>query len=164
LNFIANATGEGKLVLSADNPSGLPQYDASVSIPVRFVKTDSMIIKAYFSVGDGTDCSQVASVNRTVSKTSAVANAALVELLKGPTQAEVRQGFRTNITAGTKVQKIEIRNGVAYVDFNSTIEQGGGSCAREAIIAQVTSTLKQFSTIKTVVISVNGRTEDILQP
>jgi hypothetical protein len=33
-----------------------------------------------------------------------------------------------------------------------------------AISAQIRETLKQFSTVKGVIISIDGRTEDILQP
>jgi len=33
-----------------------------------------------------------------------------------------------------------------------------------AIRAQITETLKQFPTVENVVISIDGRTEDILQP
>jgi hypothetical protein len=36
LTFVKPATATGTLILSKDNPSGLPQNDASVSIPVRF--------------------------------------------------------------------------------------------------------------------------------
>ena len=39
-----------------------------------------------------------------------------------------------------------------------------GSCRVLAIRAQIESTLKQFPSIKKVVISVNGRTGEVLQP
>jgi len=42
--------------------------------------------------------------------------------------------------------------------------QVGGSCRVSAIRAEIIQTLKQFSTIKEVIISINNRTEDILQP
>jgi len=42
--------------------------------------------------------------------------------------------------------------------------QMGGSCRVSAIRSQITQNLLQFPTIKNVIISVNGRTEDILQP
>ena len=58
-----------------------------------------------------------------------------------------------------------IADETAKVDFDETMEKGmGGSCRVSAIRAQITETLKQFSTVKDVIISVNGRTEDILQP
>jgi len=42
--------------------------------------------------------------------------------------------------------------------------QVGGSCRVAAISAQIMETLKQFPTVKDVIISINSRTEDILQP
>jgi len=54
---------------------------------------------------------------------------------------------------------------VAKADFDEQLEfQVGGSCRVSAIRAEITQTLKQFSTVKEVVISIDGRTEDILQP
>lgn len=170
LHFIANVSGEGKLVLSADNPSGLPQYDASVEIPIRFTKTETMEVKAFFNK-EGTnfdvayECSGVTPVLRVVTKTTASARASLLELLKGPTSVERKSGYSTSIPEGVVIQKLEIKNGIAYVDFNSALQTGvGGSCRVLAIRSQIENTLKQFATIKSVVISIDGRTEDILQP
>jgi spore germination protein GerM len=54
---------------------------------------------------------------------------------------------------------------VAKVDFDERLGfQVGGSCRVSAIRAQITETLMQFSTVKSVVVSINGRTEDVLQP
>jgi hypothetical protein len=36
LTFVQPATPTGTLVLQKDNPSGLPEHDASVSVPVQF--------------------------------------------------------------------------------------------------------------------------------
>lgn len=38
LTFAAPATANGTLVLMKDNPSGLPEYDDEIRIPVRFAK------------------------------------------------------------------------------------------------------------------------------
>ncbi len=37
LNFETPKTTNGRLVLRKDNPSGLPEHDDSISVPVRFV-------------------------------------------------------------------------------------------------------------------------------
>lgn len=112
-----------------------------------------------------TDCSKVYSVNRTVKSTSAVARAALEELFKGLTASESNLGYLTNLNSGVKIQKLTIENEIAKVDFSSELEKdGGGSCRTAAIIAQIKETLKQFPTVKDVVISINGQTENILQP
>ena len=110
-------------------------------------------------------CNKVFSVQRQVPKTTAVARAALQELFIGPTEAEKSAGFFTSINPGVKIQSLKVENGKAYVDFDSKIEEGvGGSCKVSAIRSQIIQTLKQFSSVQDVVISVNGRTEDILQP
>ncbi|MBU1046088.1 GerMN domain-containing protein [Patescibacteria group bacterium] len=89
----------------------------------------------------------------------------LEELLKGPTKEEMEAGFFTTINPGVKVQDLIIEGRVAIVDFDETLEQAvGGSCRVGAIRAQITETLKHFPEIDNVIISVDGRTEDILQP
>jgi spore germination protein GerM len=76
-----------------------------------------------------------------------------------------RADIFSGINYGTKVQKLTVADGVADVDFNEKLEEGvGGSCMVAAIRAQITETLKQFYSVEQVIISINGRTEDILQP
>lgn len=125
-------------------------------------------VKAYFN-NDRLDpehtCVKVFPVIREIGKTRAVARGALQELLKGPTLTERKAGYYTQINSGVKNQRLAVKNGVAKADFNRALEyRVAGSCRTSAIIAQITMTLKQFSTVKKVVISIDGRTEDILQP
>lgn len=110
-------------------------------------------------------CEQVFPVARQIVKTEGVARAALTELLKGPTLAEEKMGYFTNINQGVKIQSLTIENGIAKVDFDEQLEfQIGGSCRVIAIRAEIEQTLKQFSTVTEVIISINGRVDDILQP
>ena len=110
-------------------------------------------------------CNKVFLVQRTIARTPAVARVALQELLKGPTQGEKEQRFFTSLNTGVQIQSLVIENKVARVDFDEQLEfQVGGSCRVAAIRAQITETLKQFSTVDAVIISINGRIEDILQP
>lgn len=168
INYQAVATTTGKLVLKNDNPSGLPQYDKRIEMPVLISPSQTITVKAFFSnnnLDPEISCNKVFPAERFVPKTLAPAKAALEELLKGPSEKESGQGFYTSINSGVKIQELTIVNGTAKVDFDETMEKGmGGSCRVSAIRAQITETLKQFSTVKEVVISVNGRTEDILQP
>jgi spore germination protein GerM len=111
------------------------------------------------------DCRLVYPVERKIPKTQAVAIAALEELLKGPTEAEKQEGYFTSINSGVKIQDLNIEDSVAKVDFDEQLEfQVGGSCKVAAIRYQIYQTLEQFPTVKSVIISINGRTEDILQP
>lgn len=110
-------------------------------------------------------CNKVFPVERNISETTTPAKKALELLLEGPTNEERNQKYFTSIPAGVKIKSVSISNGVAKADFDEQLEfQVGGSCRVSAIRAQIEETLKQFSTVTSVVISINGRTEDILQP
>lgn len=130
---------------------------------------ESMVLNVFFG-SEKIDpkseyCDKSYPVTRHVPKTFEVAKTALEELLKGPTDGERSDGYRTAINAGVKVQKIDLKNGVLMVDFDSTLDREvAGSCRVIAIRSQITETLKQFPAVKEVIISVNGRTADILQP
>lgn len=151
------------------NPSGLVQNEDSADIKL-LVKPlpETMTLKVYLpnmDMGSTDDCSLVFPVNRVVEKTVAVGRASLEELFKGTTEEEENQGYFTNINDGVIIQSLEIKNGVAKVDLSKELEEGvGGSCKVTSIRASITETLKQFSTVDSVVISIDGRTEDILQP
>jgi hypothetical protein len=140
-----------------------------MTIPVVFKPVESITVKVYFSNDkkdpEALDCANVYNVDRRIPKTEAMARLALTELLNGPYPAEKQEGYLTNINQGVKIQSLTIENEIAKVDFDKTLEQAvGGSCRVLAIRAQITETLKQFPSVKEVVISIDGRTEDILQP
>lgn len=169
LNFISPKDQNGTLVLMKDNPSGLPQYDEKFEIPVFIKATDTLTLKVFFGNElknpNAMDCSLVYPVDRIVAKTVTTAKAALEELLKGPTEAELGQKYYTSINIGVSLNKVTIQDGTAYADFNSQLDyQVGGSCRVASIASQIRETLKQFPTVKNVIISIDGRTEDILQP
>jgi len=168
LNFISDKNTDGFLVLQKDNPSGLPENDAEIKIPVLIPKIETMKVSAYFNnsrMDPEFSCNKVFPIERIILKTQAIARAAIEELLKGPTETEKSQDFFTSINSGVKIQGLVIEDGVAKIDFDEQIEfQVGGSCRVSAIRSQIIETLKQFSTVKSVIISIDGRIEDILQP
>jgi len=169
LEFPTNLSGRVKLIFKKDNPSGLPQNDDQLEMPVSLQGMESIKVKVFFNnsqLDPEFSCNKVFPVERIVPKTEAVARAALEELLKGQlTNEEEVSGFFTSINPNVKIQKLTIVDNVAKVDFDKQLEfQVGGSCRVSAIHAQIEQTLKQFSTVKEVVISVDGRIEDVLQP
>jgi len=171
IEFEVPATQKGVLILEKDNPSGLSEYTDELRIPVVFSELEqNMIVKAYFvnDLLDGdfnTTCQNVYPLEREVPKIKAVARAALEELLKGLTEEEKMSGFSTAINENVKIQKLYIEDNIAYVDFDKQLEyELGGSCRVALINHQIIKTLEQFPTVNSVRISVNGRTEDILQP
>lgn len=169
MNFVNSASGTGSMVFSNENPSGMSDKDKEVVWPVTFgVPPATSEVKAYF-LNDKLDskisCDNVFPITRKIIKTTAVAQAALIELLSGPTMAENSNGYYTLINSDVKINSLSIKDGVAYVDFDETLQEGvGGSCKVAAIRNQIVNTLKQFSTVKDVVISINGDSEKILQP
>lgn len=168
LEFASPQTETGFLVFEKDNPSGLIENAAEVRLPVKFVPNETMAVKVFFNnsnLDPEYSCNKVFPVERIVPKTQATARAALMELFNGATEAEKQNGFFSSINSGVEIQSLTIENGTARADFNGQLEyQVGGSCRVSAIRAQIIETLKQFETVKNVILSINGRTEDILQP
>jgi hypothetical protein len=141
-----------------------------VTIPVRFNVAETTKIKVFFNntIFDPNlpDCSKVYGVERQIIKTARVGESAILELLKGPTATEVEAGYLSNLPS-TKItlKSLTIRDGVAYADFDEALQKNvGGSCRVAAIRSQITETLKQFPTVKSVVISVGGEVDEALQP
>ena len=105
-------------------------------------------------------------MERIVAATKTPARESIELLLSGIlSNAEKEEGYFTSINYGVRINKLTIENGVAEIDFDEQLEsEVAGSCQVSAIRAQITETLMQFETVKDVVISINGKTEDILQP
>ncbi len=138
----------------------------------RFItpELETMEIKVYFIdremmiEGRADYKDMVKPVVRTIPKTKTVARAAIEELLKGPLDKE-KSTYISSIPKGVKINSLEIKNGIAYIDFSEELSAyGGGSASALTIGWQIRKTLMQFPTVGDVVISIEGRTEDILQP
>ncbi len=126
-----------------------------VSIPVK-LPTEVMEVRVFKSAMDGKDCSAVFPVSISIPRSGLPVETSLRQLL---TDAPV-------ITPGTRLISLSVKNGTATAVFSSELEgYGGGSCAAQTVRSEIESTLKQFPSIKNVVISVQGKTpEESLQP
>lgn len=126
------------------------------------------VVNIYFpnsSMGSNEDCNKVFPVSRPVINAETFGPGALEELLAGPNGADKGNDYFTSINSGVMVQKFEVIDSVAYVDFNSRLNEGvGGSCRVSSIRAQIEKTLSDLPDIDSVVISVDGKTEGILEP
>lgn len=140
-----------------------------VSIPVRF-ETSKTAVKVFFSniVEDPQTlyCERVYPVTRRIAKTSNIAEAAILELIKGPTAQERSTGSQTSVLPGTVLRSISITDDVATVDFSRDLVYAlAGSCRVQALSAQINETLKQFPTIKVVKMLIEGEdAEPFFQP
>jgi spore germination protein GerM len=114
-------------------------------------------IKIYFyhEPGEYIDLSPVTRIMRTASP----ARAAIQGLLKGPTAAERKNGFDGLASASDfKIGSLSIRNGTARINFIVAEDWRGfpGDIAPARFKKAVELTLKQFPTVKEVVVSLNG--------
>lgn len=125
-------------------------------------------VNVYFGnkkMGSLEDCAKVFPLSRVILNAETFGPGALEALLKGVSEKEEKAGYFTALNDKVLIQKFEIKDGVAYVDFNSRFNDGmGGSCRVTAIKSQIETTLNNLPDIDSVVISVNGQTEGILEP
>lgn len=172
ISFEKPSVTKGFLIFEKSNPSGLKENAEEFKLPVNFKNENiqtSQTVKVFFSNlkkdPEMLNCEKVYSVERKIDSTKLVAQRALEELLKGPTATEKADGYVTAINTGVKINKLSIVKAIAYVDFTEMLQEGvGGSCKTSTIIAQIKETLKQFSSVKEVKISIDGESEAILQP
>jgi germination protein M len=126
----------------------------------------TLTVNVYFGkknyLSDPTDTLCAHAVSRTVPYTTGVTQAALVELFKGPTVSEKKQGyygcfFSTNVT----VKSVKIENGIATVDFSKEYMEGcgGASSCSQAARNAIKNTLTQFPSIKNIQILIEGTPE-----
>jgi germination protein M len=95
-------------------------------------------IRVYFLL-DG----KVWPVAREVDETDAVAQAALEELLAGPTdEEEVQLSFSSAIPQGVELDSVSVEGGVASVELSDELDEEG--------LAEVVYTASQFPTVESV--------------
>lgn len=133
-----------------------------LSVPVLLPRT-TMTSRVFLrAVPTETDCSVVNQLELTVPRSNLPVETALRLLLK---MGELRPE-QTAIPKGTRLESLAVSGGTANVVLSPELEDyGGGSCNVQAIRAQIETTLKQFSSIRNVEISVPGKpAEETLQP
>jgi spore germination protein GerM len=172
----SEAKGLGTLIVARDNPSGKPTLDESRFISVMLNQQQvqpslppTIVVRSFFGnsqFNPAADCTKVYPVAHTIPRTPLVLKAAIEQLLAGPTADEKKSGYITSINSGVKVLSANITaDKEAKIDFSTELGQGvAGSCRVTAIRSQIEQTAKQFPAVSKVIISINGKTEGILQP
>ncbi len=129
---------------------------------------EATYVNAYFA-NSGLDpeitCTKVFPVSRQLPKGENDKEFAIRQLLAGPRPEERSDLYETAINANTKLLSLRVADGVAYADFDKQLNfEVGGSCRVGFIRTQIEQTLKQFSDVREVVISVEGQVNEILEP
>jgi hypothetical protein len=109
-------------------------------------------------------CTNTRPFVRRLPKTVSMARLLVEALVAGPTQEEVAGGAATPFPSGSRVQSVNLRDGVLTVDFNERLQNVGGACRAQMIRASVTRTLSELPTVKSVVITAAGSEKLALQP
>lgn len=114
-------------------------------------------VKVYFYHDPG-EYIDLAPVTRSVNA-AAPARPAIEALLKGPTAPEKQRGFGPLTSASDfRIGSLKISNGTARINFISTRRWAGwpGDLAPVRFKTAVELTLKQFSSVRRVIVSLNG--------
>jgi Sporulation and spore germination/Immunoglobulin-like domain of bacterial spore germination len=170
INFPDVNSGDGTLRFAREG------WPAPVIRKIRFVASGAAVsdigVLVYFhngELGPADDCNLVFPVERRVSPGSSpeeAAKNALAELLKGPTVDEKTAGYTTALPENAAVNTVmRDQEGRTSADFAASLERGvAGSCRVGAIRSQIENTLRHFPETRDIVISVDGRIDDALQP
>jgi hypothetical protein len=159
------AGSKGTLVLHKDNPSGLPENEDELRIPISFGESESKTrtIKLYYyneskdkDASGNVLCARnggLDAVEREVPLTITPIQDAVKLLLTGElTLAEKSEGLSTEYPLpGFKLVGASQANGVLTLTFDDPEHKAtGGSCRVDILRAQVEATAKQFGMVKEV--------------
>jgi hypothetical protein len=139
-------------------PSGAPSASADPGSSAAPTPTPSgtTIVRAYFWLGGLPGSEGLVAVLREIPGTKSVAKAAVNALLGGPTTGEKGRAITTAVPAGSQLLDLSIDKGVATINLSAEFMSGGESSSVQTRLGQVTYTLTQFPTVKSVVFQIEG--------
>jgi hypothetical protein len=166
----------GPATLTLRSAAGVPLLTRTVTV-LAANDPDTQAVEVYWTVS-GTERTAPQTVR--VPRTTRIGTAALEALLWGPpTVSQIGYGTAIPLPARilsypgrtsdwgaqVRLRSLTIENGVATADFSRELDAyGGGSMAVRLIREQITRTLQQFPTVRTVRIAIEGQVDGILQP
>lgn len=141
-----------------------------IRLPVQFADFKNLIVNLFYSnINEDPEllnCDVVFPVAREIPFSDNILGGVLGVLFNGLTETEIGQGFVNNLPQeGIQLLNMSLTTTTLTLDFNNVLGEGvSGVCRATAIRAQLTQTMSQFDIIDDVIISIEGETEDILQP
>ena len=133
---------------NVDKPSKKPPAQAEEP---KSETQEQMQMKVYFANEDGTKL-----VAKTQPKQAGDKYTAAINALIAGTDAKDAISM---IPKGTKLRSVQVKNGVAYVDFSGELVKkfGGGSAGEIMLVGSIVNTLTEFPEVKAVQILVEGK-------
>lgn len=156
------ATEDSNITLEVFESSAKDGSDINlVSVPLVLNRTDSQNLQIFYNnsnLDPEISCTTVFPVDRPSIVSTSPARVALLYLLRGPHSSESDEAYESSIPFYTEIKSLNLKSdGTMIVDLKGAIEAPlGGSCLVSSIRAQIESTMKQFSSVKSVEILING--------
>ncbi len=150
---LANIPKEKKEPASEDNKK------AATEMPSYKVR-DSIL---YFVVINEDGTTQLRKVTRSIKFTDSPLTSTIISLLGGVSSSEINNNYISLIPEKTKLNKLWISEGTAYMDFNENFLFN--SFGREGYVGQlkqIVYSATEFSTVKRVQILIDGKTLNYL--
>jgi len=124
----------------------------------RELKTPELknLVKVYFVKYDEQN-PRIEAVKRNVPSGDTKINVAVTELLKGPSQSEIEEGYRTEIPASAKLKSILQDDGKVIINLSKGFESGGGSLSMSIRTSQLTKTVNGAAGNSLVYLEIEGR-------
>ena len=157
---------EGEVVLEVyENDTASGEEIWKVSIPLLLPPVPpsdtGRTVYSYFPnrrIGSLSDCSLVFPLTRELPGNSkGLARGAIYFVLKGVTEEEEKGGYFNRMPEGLRLDRIDLKDRVAHLDFSSHLNRSRRTCQSETIRAQIEQTIAQFKTVDAVVIRADGR-------
>ncbi len=139
-----NAGENRRKISGRDKRTGLKEQN-QIGAKIYFIRFNEKNEKMYLT-----------PVKRNVKVKNKVKDA-IEELIKGLSPADKRRGLLSAVPANLKLRSVRLRNRIAELDFNSSIERGAAGNILISRIDQIVYTATQFDDIDSVVIKINGR-------
>lgn len=137
-----------KNVQPSNNVSEFNQYK---------IKKEMKVLLYFVRYLEKEDRLKLVPVERTIEQSDTPLKDTINLLLKGPTPAEEMQNIISVFPANVKLLSAEVKNGIAYLNFNSNIEIGVGVSTMMARLYQIVYTATQFESVKGVQILIDGK-------
>ncbi|PIP55506.1 MAG: hypothetical protein CO183_00890 [Candidatus Zambryskibacteria bacterium CG_4_9_14_3_um_filter_42_9] len=174
ISFDRPTTNSGTLVLEKDNPSGLPEHDDELRIPINFnleARDERTISLYYYNPDMDVDnsgnilCSEkgLVSVERMIPITQTPIQDTINLLLQGNlTNQEKAQGITTEYPLdGFQLEGASLNNGTLTLGFSDPNNRtSGGSCRASILWLQIRETALQFEEVQ----NVQFQSEELFQP
>jgi hypothetical protein len=142
-----------------DEPSAAPA--GSIAPSPSAAPSGTTIVRAYFLLDGLPGSAGIVPVLREIPATKGVANAAVAQLLAGPTAGERSRSISSQLPAGLQLLGLTIKDGLATVDLSSEFTAGGPGEAYQTRLAQIVYTLTQFPSVKHVAVMIEGTGDSV---